>query len=148
MEYNEFFSIGMAFLGAGLATIGLAGAGVGIGTVFGALVIGISRNPSLKDELFKFSLNKITDSNSMNNSTIYRNIDVIYSEKFISLIEYFSAPSGNKASAAFIASRASAITLVCASISAMKSTGEASCAARSLRASLAAFGYALPVVLA
>jgi len=41
------------FVGAGLATIGLAGAGVGIGTVFGALVIGVSRNPSLKDELFK-----------------------------------------------------------------------------------------------
>jgi F-type H+-transporting ATPase subunit c len=40
------------YIGAGLATIGLAGAGVGIGTVFGALVIGISRNPSLKDELF------------------------------------------------------------------------------------------------
>ncbi len=37
-------------------TIGLAGAGVGIGTVFGALVIGISRNPSLKDELFKMAI--------------------------------------------------------------------------------------------
>jgi F-type H+-transporting ATPase subunit c len=44
------------FLGAGLATIGLAGAGVGIGTVFGALVIGTSRNPFLKDELFKFAI--------------------------------------------------------------------------------------------
>jgi F-type H+-transporting ATPase subunit c len=44
------------FVGAGLATIGLAGAGVGIGTVFGALVIGISRNPSLKDELFKTAI--------------------------------------------------------------------------------------------
>ena len=44
------------FLGAGLATIGLAGAGVGIGTVFGALVIGVSRNPSLKDELFKLAI--------------------------------------------------------------------------------------------
>jgi len=30
------------YIGAGLATIGLAGAGVGIGTVFGALVLGIS----------------------------------------------------------------------------------------------------------
>ena len=39
-----------------LATIGLAGAGVGIGTVFGALVLGISRNPSLKDELFKMAI--------------------------------------------------------------------------------------------
>ncbi len=44
------------FVGAGLATIGLAGAGVGIGTVFGALVIGTSRNPSLKDELFKLAM--------------------------------------------------------------------------------------------
>ena len=44
------------FLGAGLATIGLAGAGVGIGTVFGALVVGISRNPSLRDELFKLAI--------------------------------------------------------------------------------------------
>ena len=44
------------FVGAGLAAIGLAGAGVGIGTVFGALVLGISRNPSLKDELFKMAI--------------------------------------------------------------------------------------------
>lgn len=43
-------------IGAGLATIGLAGAGVGIGSVFGALVTGTSRNPSLKDELFKVAL--------------------------------------------------------------------------------------------
>jgi F-type H+-transporting ATPase subunit c len=32
------------------------GAGVGIGTVFGALVIGTSRNSSLKDELFKMAI--------------------------------------------------------------------------------------------
>jgi len=44
------------YIGAGLEIIGLAGAGVGIGTVFGALVLGISRNPSLKDELFKMAI--------------------------------------------------------------------------------------------
>lgn len=44
------------FLGAGLATIGLAGAGVGIGSVFGALVLGISRNPSLQQELTRTAL--------------------------------------------------------------------------------------------
>ena len=43
-------------LGAGLATIGLAGAGIGIGTVFGALVLGTSRNPSIKDELFRMAI--------------------------------------------------------------------------------------------
>ena len=36
-------------IGAGLATFGLAGAGVGIGLVFAALINGIARNPSLKD---------------------------------------------------------------------------------------------------
>jgi F-type H+-transporting ATPase subunit c len=44
------------YIGAGLATIGLAGAGVGIGTVFGALILGIARNPNLKDELFKIAI--------------------------------------------------------------------------------------------
>ena len=34
--------------GAGLATIGLAGAGIGIGTVFGSLIQGVARNPSLR----------------------------------------------------------------------------------------------------
>ena len=34
--------------GAGMATIGLAGAGIGIGTVFGALIQGVARNPSLR----------------------------------------------------------------------------------------------------
>lgn len=43
-------------IGAGLATIGLAGAGVGIGSVFGALVLGVSRNPNMKDELFRIAI--------------------------------------------------------------------------------------------
>lgn len=44
------------FVGAGLATVGLAGAGVGIGTIFGALVIGTSRNPSLAQDLFRSAI--------------------------------------------------------------------------------------------
>lgn len=43
-------------IGAGLATIGLAGAGIGIGYVFGNLLNAIARNPSLKDELFKMAI--------------------------------------------------------------------------------------------
>ena len=43
-------------IGGGVATVGLAGAGIGIGTVFGALIINISRNPSLKNELFKIAI--------------------------------------------------------------------------------------------
>ena len=44
------------FIGAGLATIGLAGAGVGIGSVFGSLVESISRNPSLQQELTRTAI--------------------------------------------------------------------------------------------
>ena len=44
------------FVGAGLSTMGLAGAGIGIGIVFGSLVLGISRNPSMKDEMFRMAI--------------------------------------------------------------------------------------------
>ena len=43
-------------IGAGLATSGLAGAGIGIGLIFSSLIIGISRNPSLKEDLFRMAL--------------------------------------------------------------------------------------------
>lgn len=43
-------------IGAGLATIGLAGAGVGVGTVFAALVQSTARNPSLKQQLFSYAI--------------------------------------------------------------------------------------------
>lgn len=43
-------------IGAGMATVGLAGAGVGIGIVFGAFIIGISRNPSLEAKMFRFCI--------------------------------------------------------------------------------------------
>ena len=43
---------GMKFVGAGLATIGLTGAGVGIGMVFAGLLNATSRNPSMKQQLF------------------------------------------------------------------------------------------------
>ncbi|KAK3311697.1 uncharacterized protein B0T15DRAFT_389487 [Chaetomium strumarium] len=42
--------------GAGAATIGLAGAGVGIGTVFGALINGVARNPSMRGQLFSYAV--------------------------------------------------------------------------------------------
>ena len=35
-------------IGAGLATIGLVGSGVGVGVVFGALLLSTARNPGLR----------------------------------------------------------------------------------------------------
>jgi F-type H+-transporting ATPase subunit c len=43
-------------LGAGCATIGVAGAGVGIGLVFGAFLIALSRNPELEKQLLSYTL--------------------------------------------------------------------------------------------
>ena len=43
-------------IGAGAATIAVGGAGAGIGTVFGALVVGVSRNPSLEQRLFRLAI--------------------------------------------------------------------------------------------
>ncbi|XP_054290223.1 uncharacterized protein LOC129005350 [Macrosteles quadrilineatus] len=43
-------------VGAGIATVGVAGSGVGIGVVFGSLIIGYSRNPSLKPQLFSYAI--------------------------------------------------------------------------------------------
>jgi len=44
------------YIGAGAATIGAAGSGAGIGSVFGSLVIGYARNPSLKQQLFSYAI--------------------------------------------------------------------------------------------
>jgi len=43
-------------IGGGLATLGLAGAAMGIGMVFSAYLAGVSRNPSLKAELFNIAI--------------------------------------------------------------------------------------------
>jgi len=48
--------VGSKFLGAGLATISLAGAGVGIGSVFSALLLAFARNPGLEKQLFAYAI--------------------------------------------------------------------------------------------
>ena len=43
-------------VGAGLATISLAGAGVGIGNVFGSLVNAVALNPEITNTLFAYAI--------------------------------------------------------------------------------------------
>jgi F0F1-type ATP synthase membrane subunit c/vacuolar-type H+-ATPase subunit K len=43
-------------IGAGLTSIGLAGAALGIGNIFGSLVLAVSRTPNEKDELFRLAI--------------------------------------------------------------------------------------------
>jgi len=44
------------YIGAGLATISLAGSGVGIGIVFGALIVSVAKNPKMSKQLFSFAI--------------------------------------------------------------------------------------------
>lgn len=48
---NEF-----KMIGAGLGTIALGGVGVGIGNIFGSLLEGVSRNPSIARMLFNYAI--------------------------------------------------------------------------------------------
>jgi F-type H+-transporting ATPase subunit c len=43
-------------IGAGIASTGVIGAGIGIGTVFGSYLLSLSRNPLLKGEMFSIML--------------------------------------------------------------------------------------------
>jgi F-type H+-transporting ATPase subunit c len=43
-------------VGAGLAAIGLTGAGAGVGIVFAAFILAVSMNPNLRGELFKLAM--------------------------------------------------------------------------------------------
>lgn len=55
-EFFDIFLTASKNVGAGLATIGLVGAGAGIGVVFCGLMIAYGRNPSLKNELFGYAI--------------------------------------------------------------------------------------------
>jgi len=44
------------YIASGLAVSGLIGAGAGVGIVFGSLILASSRNPSLKEELFRLAI--------------------------------------------------------------------------------------------
>jgi F-type H+-transporting ATPase subunit c len=43
-------------LGAGVASVALAGVGLGVGLVFAAYIQGVSRNPSLQKQLFGITI--------------------------------------------------------------------------------------------
>uniref|UniRef100_A0A7N0REH2 ATP synthase subunit 9, mitochondrial n=1 Tax=Kalanchoe fedtschenkoi TaxID=63787 RepID=A0A7N0REH2_KALFE len=47
---------GAKLLGAGAATIALAGAALGIGNVFSSLIHSVSRNPSIAKQLFGYAI--------------------------------------------------------------------------------------------
>jgi len=55
MGFSELISP-LRSIGAGLATIGVAGAGVGIGLVFGGFLVAVARTPTLEKQLFSYAI--------------------------------------------------------------------------------------------
>lgn len=55
-EFISVFLTASKNIGAGMATIGLVGAGAGIGIVFCGLMLAFGRNPSLKNDLFGYAI--------------------------------------------------------------------------------------------
>lgn len=53
---NQIILQSAKYIGAGLATISLAGSGAGIGTVFAAMVASYARNPSVEKKLFFYTV--------------------------------------------------------------------------------------------
>jgi F-type H+-transporting ATPase subunit c len=54
IEVADKIVIGLKAVGAGMATIGVVGAGIGIGLVFGSFVIAMSRNPEKENVLMRY----------------------------------------------------------------------------------------------
>jgi F-type H+-transporting ATPase subunit c len=56
LDFAEVFLTASKNVGAGLATIGLVGAGIGVGIVFGSLINSLARNPQLNQQLFSYAI--------------------------------------------------------------------------------------------
>jgi len=54
--YIDVILTASKLIGSGLATIGLVGTGVGVGIVFGCLLLALSRNPQLEKSLFSYAI--------------------------------------------------------------------------------------------
>lgn len=50
----ESILLGFKAIGAGMATSGVIGAGVGIGVVFAGLLVALARNPFMEEKLIRF----------------------------------------------------------------------------------------------
>ena len=50
------FTTGCKLIGAGLATIGVAGPGMGAGVIFSGFISSVARNPFMKQQLFVFTI--------------------------------------------------------------------------------------------
>ena len=56
LSFDTNFMTAFKYVGAGSATISMAGSAIGIGIIFGALIIGYVRNPSQNKAIFNYAI--------------------------------------------------------------------------------------------
>lgn len=56
LDIGSTRSAGTSVLGCAIAVVAVGGCAQGIGQLFAALVVGIARNPSMKEDLFTYTL--------------------------------------------------------------------------------------------
>ena len=66
-------------IGAGLATIGVVGAGAGIGIVFAGLLLSFSRNPNLESRLMQLTILGFALTEAMGLLAIMMSFLILYS---------------------------------------------------------------------
>jgi len=59
LALNNFIGVYLMsykLLGAGIAAVSIIGSGIGIGLVFGLLILGVSLNPEVVDRMFGYAI--------------------------------------------------------------------------------------------
>ena len=56
LSVDSSFLQAFKYVGAGSATISIAGSAIGIGVVFGSLIIAFVRNPSQNESIFNYAM--------------------------------------------------------------------------------------------
>lgn len=67
------------YIGAGLATLGLAGAAVGIGVVFAGLMLAFARTPGEKSEIFRYAILGFALTEAMGLISLMLSLMMLYS---------------------------------------------------------------------
>ncbi len=76
--FLSFSALGK-LVGAGLAAIGIAGAGTGIGVLFAGFLVAMSRSPFLVNELLRFALLGFALTEAMGLLAVMMSFLILYS---------------------------------------------------------------------
>ena len=65
------FLQGCKAIGAGVAVSAISGAGVGIGNVFGSLIVAVARNPEIIQQLFSYPRKNVSSTVSYRTAIVF-----------------------------------------------------------------------------